>query len=323
MRFIAMVMALTVASIASGANILVVESYHGEFAWDMDYKRGLEKVLAGNQITYFEMDTKRVSPDKYQEMADKAWALYEKIEPDVVVLGDDNALKFLGKKLGTTSTPTVYLGVNNNPRVYGVHGLANITGVLERPLLKKNISIVKKIIGPATKKGLIIFDNGTTSQASITGEFMGKDSMKIAGITVDLKQIGDIDQWKKVIAGADAAGYDFVILGLYHTIKDSAGKSVPASEVLSWTSENCKPPLFGFWSFSVGEGKTAGGMVIFGETQGVAAGMMVKKILNGAAPKSIAIVVGEKGELLFSTSALKKHKLTLPESIQKKARFLK
>ena len=48
----------------------------------------------------------------------KCMELVKKIKPLIVILGDDAALKFLGPKLEEHKIRSVYLGINNNPRVY-------------------------------------------------------------------------------------------------------------------------------------------------------------------------------------------------------------
>ncbi|MFH2093643.1 MAG: sugar ABC transporter, partial [Pseudomonadota bacterium] len=185
---------------AAKSTILVIESYHAEYAWDASYKEGLEEVLGQTyNMEYFEMDTKRIPADQYEKRADLAFKKYQKLNPVMVILGDDNALKLLGPKLSLTKTPVVYLGVNQNPRNYNMFGPENITGVLERPLMKRSILFLKELLNPAPKKILILFDNGTTSQSSVEQVFKGKDTTSIAGIKTDLKLIGNLDVWKETV----------------------------------------------------------------------------------------------------------------------------
>ncbi|WP_159084620.1 ABC transporter substrate-binding protein [Dongshaea marina] len=309
--------------VASAKSVLVIESYHAEYPWDASYMEGLKKELgSGFSISSFEMDTKRVPKSEYQAKADAAWAEYQKMKPDLVVLGDDNALKFLFPKFKETQTPVVFLGINSNPRDLKISSAKNFTGVLERPLFKRSVAELKKILKPAPKKMMVLFDSGNTSKAAVAKLFAGQTSTKIAGVTVDLKLIGKLDDWKKTVSSAKADGYDAIIVGLYHTLVDSAGKHVPAGEVLSWTSKDTPVPVFSFWDFAVGADKTAGGLVLFGQIQGEEAGKLVKKILvDGASPSSLKPQAAEKGRFLFSKAQLAKWKITLPASIEKKANF--
>ena len=54
-------------------------------------------------------------------------------------------------------------------------------------------------------------------------------------------------------------GYDVILLGLYHTLRDDTGKHVEAEKVLEWTSENTPVPSFAFWDFLLGPRKAIGG----------------------------------------------------------------
>ncbi len=133
--------------------ILVIESYHAEYAWDKDFNRGIEKVI-GDQynIVNFYMDTKRVAKSEYANRAEAAWAKYKQVKPSLVILADDNALKLLGKRFESEPTLVVYLGINGSPRNYISLKSKNITGVIERPLLKRSLVTLSSILKPAPKK---------------------------------------------------------------------------------------------------------------------------------------------------------------------------
>ncbi|MFM5035984.1 ABC transporter substrate-binding protein [Aeromonas veronii] len=130
------------------ANILVISSYHPEYLWDQSYNKGLLDGLQGeHKITHFYMDTKRHPREKFDEIAQQAIAFYLKSKPDLVVLGDDNAINYLANEIASLGTPVVFLGMNENPRLKGFVGHPKITGVLERPLLKRNISEISQMMG--------------------------------------------------------------------------------------------------------------------------------------------------------------------------------
>ena len=126
------------------------------------------------------MDTKRQSKSAYSKKADQAWAKIQQTQPQLVVLGDDNALKFLGPKLLDGNIPVVYLGINNNPNDYVPAG-HNLTGVLERPLFDFNFDLIGKLVRPQPKKILVLFDHGTTSRSS---RLRGSDSERwLSGVS--------------------------------------------------------------------------------------------------------------------------------------------
>jgi hypothetical protein len=321
--FTAVICLLPAGSFAARDTILVIESYHAQYPWDKSYKEGLENVLGtGYNLKYFQMDTKRIPKSEYQRKDDEAWDTYTSLEPRLVILGDDNALKFLGPRFAKTKTPIVYLGINNNPRDYHMDNKENITGILERPLLKRSISVLDQILQPKPKKILVLFDNGTTSQVSLIEYFGNKTVIDISGISVKLELIGDRKKWEQVVIDAQKNGFDAMVVGLYHTVFDAQKKHVPADELLKWTSAHSPVPPFCFWDFSVGSDKTIGGLVLFGKTQGEKAGKIALDILSGKKPSDIMPQIGEKGRYFFSRSQLKKWGIQLPDRIVKKASFM-
>lgn len=301
--------------------VLVIESYSGAYQWDASYKTGLESVIGDlATIEYFEMNTKNLPKEEHQKMADLAWTKYLSLNPDVVVLGDDAALKFLGRKFADTKTNVVYLGINNNPRNYFDQLPESITGVLERPIIKRSITFISEII-PSAKRGLVLFDTDVTATIVKTEVFAGKDSENLVNTTVDIKLVDTFARWKDLVSSAKGK-YDFLILGLYQTVRDEKGAIVSSAEIARWTSDNSKVPVFGFWDFNVGKAAAIGGLVLFGKDTGTHAGVMVKDILNGKKPSEIAPVNDTQGVFLFSRSQLNKWRMTLPASIKDKAVYV-
>lgn len=301
--------------------IFVVESYHAAYPWDVSYKKGLEEVVGDTySLEYYAMDTKRIAESEYQSRADIAWDHYLRIDPLLVVLADDNAVQLLGRRLSATTTPVVYLGVNSNPRNYGVTGHKNITGVLERPLLKRSVAQLKQLM--PLQKVLLLFDSGTTAEAVYKEIFNGNDSVSFGSITVDIQRVDLLHQWKDAVQNAGKNGYDALILGLYHTIKDVEGQHVSASRIMEWTAAHTPVPPFAFWDFSVGPDMAIGGYVLFGEEQGRLAGQLVLKVLSGVVPGTIAPLTAPKGKFLFSRSQMQKWQISLPRHIREQSEFV-
>ncbi|RMF15965.1 MAG: sugar ABC transporter [Gammaproteobacteria bacterium] len=302
--------------------VLLIESYHADYPWDASYVKGIEETFGGKYtLERFQMDTKRIPKDQFGKKAEEAWAKFQAVKPDLVMLGDDNALKFLGQRINDTGTPVVFLGINSNPRDAGVDKMKNVVGVLERPLFKRSISELDKVMKGQLKRMLVLFDSGTTSQAAVKEAFGGRSSMKVGKTQLDLKLIGNIDEWKQAVLDSQKNGYDALIIGLYHTITDAGGTHVPAGDVLKWTSENTPLPPFAFWDFAVGADKAAGGLVLFGESQGQAAAQIADQILRGTPVGSInpRFRIGEKGRFYFSRTQMQKWGLKLPAHLETRA----
>lgn len=301
--------------------VLLIESYHSSYNWDIEFTSGLECVLQDNvELLNFQMNTKRLHEDKYSERADLAWNYYLKTKPDVVVLADDNALKHLGSRFLDTDTPVVYMGINNNPRKY-IPLNKNITGVLERPLYKRTIKYLDDILNLENKKVMILLDESTTTLTFKESVFQGSNSMMIGGVLTDIKLISSFSKWKDIVKNAVVGEYSAIVIGLYHRVFDE-GKYVGSEEILEWTSANTPVPLFAFWAMSVGKGKAVGGLVLNGEEQGKAAGLMVLDILGGKPVHKIRPVIPEQGKFVFSRYELGRWKIRLPYNIMQQTKFV-
>ncbi len=311
------------SAFASEKDIVIIESYNKNFRWDIDYCSALKEKLGQKfNLIFYEMDTKRIAKSKHEKMAINAWQLIKKINPAIVVLGDDAALKFIGPKLEENKIRSVYLGINNNPRVYFKNAPKYITGVLERPLIKNSAIFVKDLI-PKAKKVLIMFDNDRTSEIVFEDFFAKKNSVVFSGIQYDFLLIKTFSEWQKQIINA-AGTYDAVIIGLYQALENENGKNVDAEKVINWSSFNTKVPLFAFWDFAVGKNKTLGGLVLTGFAQGKAAAELVEKLTENPSiiPNSIFPVYLQEGIFLFSNIELKKYNLNLPAEIKKESKFV-
>lgn len=170
---------------AGKKDILIIESYHSGNPWTRNYVNAISSQFKEYTIQTFQMDTKRLPLETYSARSDIAWKVIQAINPSLIFLGDDNALKYLAKRLGKTKYPVVYLGINSNPRRTEVYKYKNITGVLERPLLKRSIISIKKIL-PSINKVLILFDESTTSRHTIRDFFQGKTVQMIGNVEVHL-----------------------------------------------------------------------------------------------------------------------------------------
>ncbi len=303
-------------------SVLVIESYHAAFQWDADYSRAITDGLADTaDLTFFQMDTKRRPLSEHAQRADLAWEAYLQLEPDLVILGDDNALKHLGQRFAATTTPVVYLGINNNPRHYFTSRPKNISGVLERPLLRRSIIHMLEIMQGSLNKVLILFDNSNTARTLLDEEFQGKTQRSIGPVEVHIRLIGDMIEWQDAITSAPTLGYDAIVVGLYHTITTANGEHVPEQNIITWSASNTSLPLFGYWKFAVGQDMTIGGFVLDGYTHGKQAATIALNVLNGA-PLSLIPQPSNEGQFVFSRAQLNRWRVVLPEAIAEKSIFL-
>ncbi len=293
--------------------VMIIGSYHDEYPWQREYKEALVKNLNGEyEIFSFNLDSKRLEIDKIKEKVKEAIEYIDLIKPDIVLLGDDNALNFLTKEVLQREIDIVFLGINENLRDYFAKKPDKITGVLSRPYYKRAINAIDKILNPA-RNILILFDSSPTSMNIIDENFI--HVKKIFNTQIHIEVVYDFKSWKRIVE-ASRKGYDAIIIGSYQKIEDE-GKYIDGEELMRWTSKNSPLPIFSFWAFGVGCDMSIGGLVVSGETQGVEASKIIKLILNeGKEPKEVYPISVLGGKYLFSRRQLKKWNLSLPKDIE-------
>lgn len=297
------------------AEILIIESYHATHPWVISNSLGLNaRLAASHQLHFFYLNAKRLSAQQLTAQAELAWRYYLELKPSIVLLCDDNAIDLLAKRIAAAGPPVVYLGMNANPRQNGLYGYHNITGVLERPMLKRNISEMSNMQGHV-QKALVLFDASPVSQTAVHEAFSGETHWRIGKLQVDIQLTNSYSQWQAAITQARQQGYQQIFLGLYHTLRDAADQPVDAEQALAWAGNSTTLPLYAFWDFSIGPGKCVGGLVLSGYEQGAATSELVKQVLLGSPSESLPPRTATRGEYLFSRQEMTRWQLTLPTKL--------
>lgn len=320
---IALFLNVLLPTAAFSAKILIIQSYHKSFKWDQQYTKALTDMLGKeHKLFFFRMDTKRVPKSQFEKRADLAWQRFLSLKPDYVILGDDNALKYLGERFAKTKTPVVFLGVNGDPTLYFKNRVLpeNITGVLERPFVAESLKTVSQLM-PDLKRILIMFDHGHTSKASIQDFSKQINSIDKAELKLEyeIKLVAKEEEWMQTIKSAKSAGFGAIFLSTHHTIVDKKGKHVPSEKLLRWTNKNTEVPLFAFWNVTVGKGRATGGVLLDGYEQGAAAARLLINIMS---PQDTTVSTEQTQKIQYSRSELKRWNIKLPLSLEKKATFV-
>ncbi|MDC7715616.1 ABC transporter substrate binding protein [Vogesella sp. DC21W] len=305
-------LAFLFACAQAAPTVMLVDSYHAGYAWSQAWRGALVRTLGSSvQFVYAELDSKRLPRDQLEPRAAQILAQIQRQQPQLVLVADDAALRFVGTRLAGTRTPVVYLGINQNPRHYLQDHAANVTGVLERPLIRRNINLMRQLV-PGMQRVLLLFDNDLTSEV-IQEELFGRaNTLQDGAVQIDLVRTIDYADWQRQVSQAGSR-YQAIWTGLYQTLRDSNGKLVPDSEVIAWTAANSKLPLFAFWDFAIGPDKAIGGLVLSGSDQGsLAAGLVQQILFQHRQPGSLFPLNGGSGRLLFSRRALQRFGLALP-----------
>lgn len=307
------------ASLALGAGlprVVVVESYHAEHPWDAAYRQSLNTALAGKaELEYRQLDSKRQPTETVSANADAAWESIEANRPAAVVLADEAALVWLGRRARDAQIPIVFLGMTGNPRTYNLGSRS--TGVLQRPLILRNLALVRQFI-PKAQRVLILFDTDLTARVLNQEVMHGQDRQRIGDVEVDWRMLDRWDEWQAAVRDAPQR-YDALFIGLNHTMRDRTGRTIDEDEVVTWSREHSRIPLFGYWDFSIGPDKAVGGLVLDGAEQGQLAAEQVSAILAGTSPDRLPLRTAERGRLLLSRKGLAVYHLTVPDSLARQS----
>lgn len=305
------------------AKVVAIESYHQGYMWDKQYYQAILDTLAPeNEVTHFEMDTKRLPKNQHPKRADLAWQFIQQQQPELVILADDNAVNYLHRRLNASQIPVVYLGINMNPREYHLNEYKNFTGVLERPLLRRSLLLLQRILPPTKhRKILVLFDQSDTSK--LAAEYISKQQLSmLSDVEVEILQLKQLDEWRKQVLQAKDNGFSAIVIALYHAVRDDQDQSVNAEDLLKWISTNTPVPNFGFWGFSIYNEGNVGGYVLDGYQHGKIAAKMALRILEGEKPEDIFPVTDDVGQFMFSRKGLKKWHLNLPTEIEKQTSWV-
>lgn len=315
------ILCLSADAFALDKKVFVINSYNKDFSWVETHNGIIQRGLKGKaDLTFYYLDFKRLDKSESSLRVSAAKAAIDRERPDVVVVSDDFALKSLGQFLVDRDIPVVFLGINGNARKY-VDNIRKITGVFERPLVKRSVAYLEEIIGPG--KFLVLFDDSLTSGVFVRESLQGEMYLNVSGTHADIVLVKTFAEWKDKVENAKAKGYSCIVVGTYHIFKDGQGKHVPAVDVLMWTSRYSPVPVFGLWDFSVGKGKAVGGYVLSGVEQGREALKIVKRILSGEKIENIQPVIGKKGQLLFSGPEMKRWGIEIPPALRHKGFLIK
>ena len=303
--------------------VFVVDSYHASYPWSRECRQGLLDGLGKDvRPVFFEMDTKRRPASEFPARADAAWDACAELAPDVVVLMDDNAVRYLGERMSAAGLPVVFMGVNNNPRKYfsSQRIPANVSGVLERALVLRFMNALGEILDYAPRRVLLLMDESQTSEAMIETSLGGHREMVVSGIEMAIFQTANFSAWREYAQGITKDNYDAVILGSCGALKDDEGRQVPLDDVSGWSARAVRVPVFGLWDIVVGKGKAIGSLLVNGSDQGrVAAGVVNGYLSSGRMPP---IGYTNRASMVFSRYELDRWGIELPDDVLDRASFV-
>lgn len=325
------VWAATPAS-SSKKRIFIVSSYHRAYLWSQSTQKGVNAAMrAGGyldndaqalqlvQTDQVEsskavirkdwMDTKR--KDSRTDMASataRIMAAIKAFRPDLVMLGDDNAAKYIGGQLLDSKTPVVFWGINGLPLKYGLVDNMdtpgrNVTGVWQSGYHKESLDLLKRLVPQAKTFAILACDSESSRPNVKMIEQLGqRGSLPLK--LVDKVLTNSLDEFKSRALALSKQVDAFFVLN-HDTLRDAKGNHVDMLEVGRWYLQNIRIPEASHEDQFVLEGMllTANDS---GYNQGHLAFEMARGILEkGLSPARMAVRTPERGPYLVNRNRAK------------------
>ena len=322
--------------------IFIVSSYHRAYIWSQSTQRGISaglrkfgyldtdaQVRALEQGDFVEtakvvvrkdwMDTKR--RDSRADMASataRIMAAIHAFKPDIVLLGDDNAARYIGGQLLDSRTPVVFWGINGLPLKYGLVDNMdapgrNVTGVWQSGYHKESLDLLKRLVPSAKTFAILACDSESSRpNAKMIEQLAQRGSLPLK--LVDKVMTNSLDEFKARALALSKTVDAFFVLN-HDTLRDAKGNHVDMLEVGRWYLQNIKIPEASHEDQFVLEGMllTANDS---GYNQGLLAVEMAQGILEkGLSPARMAVRTPDRGPYLVNRNRAKALGIPLGEAM--------
>lgn len=273
LALISLILYFFLSALAWGADnkkrIFIVSSYDRSYLWSqsthngvteamlkygyLDNEQQIEDFTQRDQVTSSRMVVKKAWMDTKRKddlghiasVTQKIVAAIEEFQPDLVMLGDDNAANYIGNQLLDRELPVVFWGINGLPLKYGlVESMDqpghNVTGIWQAGYHKESLELLHRLV-PHAKTFAILACDSVSSRPKVkqiqalakSGELpLALEAVVVTNSFSEFKT-----QALRLAAEVDA----FFVLN-HDTLRDDQGKHVDMLSVGKWYLENIKKP---------------------------------------------------------------------------------
>lgn len=318
---------LSMAAQTQKIRIAIVDSYHPEYIWSQQTNDG---VVAGLlEFGYLDTDLQVTAyTDTYQAESSRAiikkyWMDSKrkksraeitlelrritdeltKFKPDIILLGDDNAAKYVGNHYLDTDIPVVFWGVNGEPLKYGLLDSVeqpghNITGIYQAGYHLDCVRNLQRLL-PHIKTIAVLSDDSPTGRAHAKMIKRYGDEGSLPATVIKVVITNSYSQWQKeALALQDQV--DAFFISNHNTLDDDNGQHVNDLDAAAWFLENIHKPSTTPSSYMVKEGFLAT-VDDAGFDQGFEATKIAHSILSeGRKPAEIASYAPDRGPVVVN-----------------------
>ncbi len=307
---------LVAPSVYANYRVLLIHSYSRDSrpVWVNEIYAGIMTELIGiAQVHEFELKTKQLPSTEFDNLANQALLVYEKLKPDLVLLSDDNALRLMLPRIGK-QVPVVYLGINGgiNQDYPWLRYYKNSTGILEHPLIRRTLLEMQKSLNLPLKKVLILLGKSTTANAFFNVDLGGVDEFTFGdNIQARVKRLGQFSHWQQVVNMSQADGFDAILVAGYYAMNQGT-EHIPAQNISRWLAQHSPLPVFTVHKNQVRKNGVMAGMGLSGRSMAEDAGVLARQILLGDVSPAETLPRPHISNLFFfSQSELNKRGLSL------------
>jgi len=282
------------------------------------------------EFHYFYMDTKKTytTPAEIEQRGKLALEKVKKIQPDIVLVIDDNAIKTVMMPLIGSDIQVIFCGMNGQPEDYNMkkHFMdsrkkpgGKVTGIYEKLYLVRSLGLMKAVL-PGLKKVLGITDYSPTGNA-ITNQFKKEIEKETPSVAFELVRVKDFAEYKKIIS---LVNEDHEIGAIYPaalSLRTPEGMTYTALDIFRWTIKNCDKPGMALNYFFAKLGIFGGAAVDF-KAMGHQTGTKAVKIIKGAGAGDLPIEDAEKYAIVFNLARAKELGINIPFEILGAADFV-
>lgn len=306
--------------------VLFISSY--SYAWEQVQLQieGIKAGLDEDVVLDFEfMDTKRVDTEESMRMFYEGISYrLSMVEPyDVVILGDDAALKFALEHQEDlfAGIPLIFEGVNNEDLAAEAVARPMIAGVLERLSVEKNIELGLKI-NPNANRVVAILDDTITGQAERRRYYNCAEQFP----QLEFDEI-NVSESRSFTLRYNLGNLqkDTILIYIVMT-EDVDGRHYTDKQAISLITECATVPTLRMVDGGIGTGLLGGNMVSMRKSGEIAAEMAMG-VLNGGSVDDFGLVTDSAQTYCVDAMVMKKFGISmsvLPEGteiINKKSNF--
>lgn len=288
-------------------NVLIIDSYNVNYEWSRNILTGIfdrfSKDSTETRLFIEHLDQRSFSETyTFEKIAEMMKTKYANNKFDVIITSDNPSFNFIKKykDILFPNTPIVFCGYNNL-NINSLNGLQNITGINEEINIEKIYDLVLTI-HPHLE--VIVFINSTNDLTFKTYSHLSEKFIEYQQTKIKIFNFVDINssQLREKLKKLPPKSA-IIVFGMLN----DENRPRESTRLIAKISPF---PVYSNWDFSINTG-IVGGIIIRGYDQGFKAADMVLKILNGARPEQIPVLMETPASNIFDYNQIDRFNISL------------